>query len=146
MAIEYKNVINGRFCKLWWNNEEIGEVKSFSATIKIDREDVKFNKSFKKGSKLKDMSGEGTFVLYHVYTRGMNDMLNSYKNGEDVVFKITSSSEDKDQVNGQIEKINIGTAWLNELVLADWEQDKILECSYSYGFDPSSANFLDTID
>lgn len=143
---EYKNVINGRFCKFWWNNEEVMEVKSFSANLKIDREEIKFNGGFRKGSKLKDLTGEGKFVLYHVYTRGMNNMLESYKNGEDVTFKVTSSAQDKDQVGGQYEKLSIGTCWLDELILADWEQDKILEKEYSYGFDPDSASFRETID
>lgn len=144
--MQFKNAINGRFAKLWVDNEEWLEVKSFNATLAIDREEVKFNGSFEKGSKLKDLTGSGKFVVSHIYTRMTKKILDKIKNGEDLIFKVTSSLEDKDQVGGQYEKFSISQCWSDQLVLADWEQDKILEQEFSYGFNPMSASFIETID
>lgn len=145
MSKKIKNVCNGQFGHLYLNGVEVFMVQSFSAELKMDLEELKANGSWEKGFKLKDISLEGKFKVKYVDSMGLKDMVNMMKKGITPTFKITSSMEDPEQYNGQIEQIYIGEAFIEKLPLADWEINKMVEKEFSFKANPQSLNILKEI-
>lgn len=137
--------LNGTYGKLWWDGEEILEIMSFEVKVKAGREDITFNGSLDKDSKIKELSGEGKIKVRHVYSRGMKKMLEAWNKGKDVRSKLVGALNDPNAVDGQKERISISNCWFTELTLADWEQGKIGEKEFPFGFTPSSAKVLEEI-
>lgn len=145
MGKKIKNVCNGQFGHLYLNGIEVFMVQSFSAELKMDLEELKANGSWEKGFKLKDISLEGKFKVKYVDSMGLKDMVAMMKKGITPTFKITSSMEDPEQYNGQIEQIYIGEAFIEKLPLADWEINKMVEKEFSFKANPQSLNILKEI-
>lgn len=145
MSKKIKNVCNGQFGRVWINGVELFMVQSFSAELKMDLEELKANGSWEKGFKLKDISLEGKFKVQYVDSMGLKDMITMMKKGITPTFKITSSLEDPEQYNGQIESIYIGEAFMENLIIADWELGKMVEKEFKFKANPNSLNVLKEI-
>lgn len=145
MSKKIVNVCNGQFGRVWLNGTELFMVQSFNAELKMDLEELKANGSWEKGFKIKDISLEGKFKVKYVDSMGMKDMVALMKKGKTPTFKITSSLQDPDQYKGQVESIYIGEAFLENLVVADWEINKMVEKEFSFKANPQSLNILKEI-
>ncbi|AGX43953.1 phage tail tube protein [Clostridium saccharobutylicum] len=145
MSKKIKNVCNGQFGHLYLNGVEVFMVQSFNAELKLDLEELPCNGGWETGFKLKKVSLEGKFKVSYVDSMGLRDCVNMMKKGITPTFKITSSLQDPEQYKGQIEQIYIGEAFLENLIVADWEIGKMVEKEFSYKANPMSLNVLKEI-
>ena len=63
-------VMNGKWGMLYWDGEPVFEVSKFEATLKLEREDVDFAMQMSKDSKLTGYSGEFSFTIKKIFSRG----------------------------------------------------------------------------
>jgi len=136
--------INGSWGQLWLDGELVFEVESFEAKVTANRETVIIGMD--EDSKLVGLKGEGTFKVKKVFDRGKKKLLDAWKRGEDPRSTLVSKLKDPDTVGKQSSRVSIGNVWFDELTLMQFEQAKKLEDEYKFGFTPSDADFIDTID
>ena len=77
-------IINGTFGTVWLDGEEIFEVESFEAAITFNREDVTMAGNLDTDSKVTGQSGEGSFTVKKVFSRGLAKFIQMTKDGKDV--------------------------------------------------------------
>lgn len=140
-----KRVINGSFGQLWWDGDLVFELSSFNAKATANREKVQMAGSLDEDSKITSLTGEGTFKVNKVFSRGLKALLDAWKKGQDPRSELMGKLKDPDTLNGGAERVVIDNVWFNELTLMDFESGKIGETEYPFGFTVSDADFLDTI-
>ncbi len=140
-----KRVINGSFGSLWWDGELVFELSSFNAKVTANRDKIQMAGSLDEDSKITSLSGEGTFKIHKVFSRGLAAMLKAWKNGNDPRSQLVSRLKDPDTLNGGAERVVINNVWFNELTLMDFETGKPGEIDYPFGFTVSDVDYPDTI-
>lgn len=144
--------ISGNFGRVWIYNTEpdvgaadaqkgylIFEVQSFEAKITADREDVIIG--FSKDSKIVSLTGEGTLTTKKVFTRGLDNLLDSFNKGHDVRLKFIGELDDPDTVNNQEERVVIDNVWINEIDLMRFEKGTVVEQTIPFGFTPQDVKY-----
>lgn len=135
--------IAGAWGNLHIDGELIFEVESFEATIEAQRADVLIGNNV--DSKITGLAGTGSFTLKHVYTRGVQKYLDILKAGRDPRFVASVSFNDPDAVGAQVERVNIGNCWINNLPLSNFNRSEVVEKTYEFGFTPNDAEFAEGI-
>jgi len=125
-------VMNGKWGMLYWDGEPVFEIDSFEAKIKIDREDLEFAGEMSKDSKMVGFTGEYSFKIKKVYSRGQTKMADAIKRGIDVRSQLIGKVDDPDAFGS--ERVVLSNCWFNELTLMKFEVGKKLEEEYSGGF------------
>lgn len=143
MNLRGKHQVSGTWGQFWWDGTLIMEIKTFEAKVTANREEVQVGMS--KDSKLTSLSGEGTFAIKKVYTRGKKKILEAWKKGNDPRSTFVAKTQDPDSPNKQAERITIDNVWFNELLLHQFEQGALSEEEFSFGFTPNDASFVDEI-
>lgn len=138
-------VINGSFGQLWWDGDLVFEVSSYNAEVTANREKVQFAGSLDEDSKITSLTGEGSFKIKKVFSRGINKLLNAWKAGQDPRSQLIGKLADKDTKGRASERSVIDNVWFNKLTLMEFENGKLLEREFPFGFTPSDADFPDTI-
>lgn len=134
-------VISGTHGFLWWNSNICYEVTSWEAKIKTNRETMQFAGQMWEDSKLMSISGTWTAKIKKVYSRGKK-YAEKFAKGGDERLSLISKLADPD--NGGTERVQIMSAWLDELTLQAFENGKITEDEFSGGF--VGFKYLDEID
>lgn len=133
-------VMAGRHGEVWVDDHYLGEIMEFKASVTLDKAEVKLIKHQAKAYKVTGYTAKGSIKFHKVdsyFLRKMNDKI---KEGKQPIFTIVSKISDPDAAGE--ERIVIRDATFDELVLADWSVDKILEESYNFTF--SEWDILDT--
>jgi hypothetical protein len=139
-----KNQISGTFGKLWWDGELIAEIESFEAKVSAKREEVVMDMD--EDSKLVGLKGEGTIKVKKFFTRGKKKLLEAWKKGEDPRSTLQGKISDPDAIGKQSESVTIGNVWFDDITLLSFEKGKKVEEEFKFGFTPSDASFIDTIE
>lgn len=139
-------VLNGTFGTVWLDGEEIFEIESFEATISFEREDITMAGNLDQDSKITGQVGEGTFTVKKVFSRGFRKFMQMTKDGKDVRSQLIGLLADPDTVEGQQERVSIDNVWFDEFTLMAFEVGSPVEQEFPFGFTPSSAEIIDTID
>jgi hypothetical protein len=142
--IRGNNQVNGSWGQVWWDGELVFELETFEAKVTTEREDVSIGMD--KDSKLIGLKGEGTLKVKKVFSRGKKKLLAAWKLGEDPRSTLVGKLKDPDTIGKQSERVSIGNVWFDELTLIQFEKAKKGEDEYKFGFTPSDADFIDTID
>lgn len=135
--------IAGAWGTLHIDGEAIFEVVSFEANVEVQRADVQIG--INVDSKATGLAGSGQFVVKHVYTRGVEKYLSALKAGHDPRFLSSVCLDDPDAVGGQVERINIGNCWVNNLPLTNFDAAEVVEKTYEFGFTPGDAEVAEGI-
>lgn len=138
------NQVSGTWGQVWWDGELIFELESFDAKVTTNRESVQVGMD--EDSKLVGFKGEGNIKVKKVYSRGKRKLLEAWKKGEDPRSTLVGKLKDPDTVGKQSERVSIGNVWFDELTLISFEKGKKIEEEYKFGFTPSDASFIDTIE
>lgn len=141
--IQGRNQWLGTYGKVWWDGEEVFEIESFEAKIKVERDDVSFAGSLDSDSKIKGMKGEGKMKIKKIFSRGKRKMLEAYKRGEDIRSQLVGKVSDPDAIGKQSERIVLNNVWFNDLTLMDFELNKKMDEEISFGFTASDVDFAD---
>lgn len=145
-ALAGNRTITGTHGTLWVDGEEIFEIESFEATVTFEREDVTMAGNLDTDSKVVGQTGEGSFAVKKVYSRGLDKFIGMIKEGKDVRSQLISKLQDPDTVGGQAERVSIDNVWFNDFVLMQFEMGNLVENEYNFGFAPSSVELIDRIN
>jgi hypothetical protein len=133
----------GTYGKVWWDGEEVFEIESFEAKVKVERDGVSFAGSLDSDSKIKGLKGEGKLKIKKVFSRGKRKFLEAYKRGEDIRSQLIGLVKDPDAIGKQSERIVLNNVWFNDLTLMDFELEKKMDEEISFGFTVSDVDFPD---
>lgn len=136
--------VSGNFGKLWLNNVLIFEISAFEAKVTADRDDVIIGAD--KDSKIVSLTGEGSFTIKQVFTRGFHELLRNWKNGWDTRLVLIGELADPDTPDSQRERIRFENVWLNELQLQSWTKGEVVEKEITFGFTPSDVEYESAIE
>lgn len=135
--------ILGTHGQMWWDNELIYEVESIEAKTTAVREKVVMAGSMDEDSKIVGFKSEGKFKIKKVYSRGVEKIVSSWKQGKDVRSKLVIKLADPDAYG--TERVVIDDVWFNEVTLAQFEMGKKLDRTYSFGFKLENVDYPDLI-
>lgn len=141
--IAEQRVINGSFGRLYVDGTTIAEVSAVSLKAAIERENVKMAGTYEKGSKIKGISGTGTFKLKKVFTR-FQEVWAALKLGKDVGFSLMTKLDDPDAYGAE-SFAAVGCKFTGDLPLIDWSVDALVEQEFSFEFRASDSDFGDRI-
>jgi hypothetical protein len=141
--VNEKRIVHGRFVRMWWDGALISELKAFKAEIEISREDVQMAGALSMGSKVKSLKGVGTFKIAKVFSRGLVDLLTSYKAGLDPEALIVVNVADPDSYGK--ETITLSGVKFDKLTLVDSDATALMEQEWPFTFRVESVNAPDTI-
>ena len=141
MAFSAEKVINGSWGAVWVGDDPMAEATGVEAKVTINKEEVKQIGTLSKGYKVVGIEGKGTLKLHKVSSYFIELMSENIKNGKSTVCDIITKLADP-QSDGT-ERIKLVDCTFDELTLADWESQKLLEESLPFTF--SSWEILDTI-
>lgn len=119
------------------------EIKSFTASINTEREDVYIGIS--KDSKVVGLTGEGELTIDQVFDRGYSYMVDQWQKGHDIRYTFIGTISDPDAVNNGEERVKFENVWLNELEVMKFEKGAIVEKTISFGFTPSDVTYESTV-
>ena len=141
--IRGRNQWLGTYGKVWWDGEEVFELESFEAKIKVERDDVNFAGTLDADTKIKGTKGEGKMKIKKVFSRGKRKMLEALQRGEDIRSQLVGRVKDPDAIGKQSERIVLNNVWFNELTLMDFEVGKKMDEEIPFGFTSSDVDFPD---
>lgn len=141
--LNVRNILSGAHGYLTFNGTPVFEVKEVEAKVEAMREDVPVGMSM--DSKLISLKGSGSFVVTYCYDRGMKEILEAYKRGEDVRSNITAGINDPDASGKQRERTVLNNVWFNELTLIHFVKGEMMKKPVSFGFTPNDAERTEVI-
>lgn len=148
MAVDEKNVINGKFGRVIVNGYEMFAVEEASLEIKIDREVIRGTglRAAIKYYKMKDFEVSGKFKVKKVDNMGMREYLDALKSGSDPEVLIEMATSDPAQYNGQEEHISFMAQLEGTLKLMEWQNMNPVDQEYSFQVNPASIDWPSVID
>ena len=124
-TMEGSKVINGTFGRLWFNDQELANVKSFEAKVKYKYEDLDISEQMGKSRKIAGFEVSGTAVLHKVDSTVAKLISDDLKKGKQPVLKMVARVADPSS-EGQ-ERVQITGITVDELTLLKFEMKKIGE-------------------
>lgn len=134
-------MINGTFGRLWLDDEELAQVKTFEAKINIEYEDVDIAGDLGKHKKMTGWTGEGTFVLHKVDSVIAKKLQQAVRDG--VLPEIKLIAKLSDPENKGEERVELTGVTINEIMALKFEQKTVREEEVPFNF--SSYRFIDMI-
>lgn len=143
-AFKGSNQLSGVHGKMWLGGLEVFEITSLNAVVTPNRSDVQIGLNM--DSKIISLSGTGNYVVKHVYSRGLKELLRQFKKGEDPRTEIHWDIKDPGAVRQQRDSGTLNNVWHNDLTLVDFEQGSLISKTFNFGFTPGDAEVEDEID
>jgi len=140
--METNRVLRGNFGKVWVNNEEWMNVKSFEAKVSAEYEDVNIPGNFGMHKRYVGFSGEGTLVTTKIDSRVSKLVAKGFRDGNIPNIKIVASLADPTGYGA--ERVEILEVTINELMVMQYENKKIIEEEVPFNF--ADYNYIDKID
>jgi len=134
-------VMSGTYGMLYWDGDPVFEVSSFEAKLKVNRETVNMAGDIMEDSKLTGISGEFSFKVNKVFSRGQIKLASAIKAGKDPRSQLIGKIDDPDAYGS--ERLVISNCWFNDLSLMKFENKKLGEEEFSGGF--TDYYFPDTV-
>ncbi len=123
--MEAGKIINGSFGKVWFNDTELGNIKSFEAKMKAKYEDIDIANELGDDKKFIGYSITGTMVLHKTDSTIAKAVFDSWNEGATPTLTIVAKNADP-SADGD-EKISLTGVTIDELTLLKIEQKKALE-------------------
>lgn len=144
IAFRGRNRLSGNFGRLYISGVMIFELSAFECKVTADRDDVIIGQS--KDSKIVSLTGEGSFTIKQVFTRGFDKLLENYKEGYDERFVFVGKIKDPDAYRHGEERIRIENVWVNELDIMHFSKGEVIEKEIPFGFTPEDLHFENSIE
>lgn len=128
-----RQVFNGTYGEMWFDDEYMAEASSASAVVNIAYEDVKRVGVLMTGHKMVGLSGEGKFKLHKVSSFVMGKVNAALSEGKTPEFTIILSINDPDAAGG--ERVALYHCKVDKLSLAGWEAAVKGEEEYNFTFE-----------
>lgn len=128
-----EQVINGTWGELWYDGDYLAEVISFKAEITVKKSAVPQVRSLIEGQKVTGLELKGELKLHKVNSYVMEMYSDALRVGKSPKHTIVSNVADPDAAGG--ERVALYGCLLDKVILADWENGKLAEESYSFTFE-----------
>ena len=139
MAIDERKVINGTHGTVFFDGEELAEIKTFQAKLEFQKEEVKVAGKMATGTKYMGYSGKGSLQLHKVNSRMIKAIGENIKQGKEPRFTLIGKLADPD-ADG-VERIVVKNVSFDDLTLMDWEVGAIGQSEH-----PFTATDWDVLD
>ncbi len=139
--METNRTIRGNHGRVWVNNEEWGNVKSFEAKVSAEYEDVTIPGEYGTHKRYVGFNGEGTLTMVKIDSRVSKIVADGFRTGKIPDIKLVARLDDPSAYGA--ERIEILEVTFNELMLMQFENKKIIEEEVPFNF--ASYNYLDQI-
>ena len=141
MAIDERKIINGTHGTVFFDGEEVAEIKAFQAKLEFQKEEVKVAGKMAAGSKYMGYSGKGSLQLHKTNSRMIKAIGESIKQGKEPRFTLIGKLADPD-ADG-VERIALNDVSFDDLTLFDFEVGALgqTECPFTF----TDWNVLDLI-
>lgn len=131
--IKPEQVVSGTWGELWFDGEFLAELISAKAEVSYKKTAVSQVQKMSDGQKITGIELKGEFKIHHVNDAVMRKEHEAIKQGKTPVHTIIMGVDDPDAVGA--EKVGLYDCILDKMILADFEQGKLGERSYSFTFD-----------
>jgi len=118
-------VLNGTYGRVWFNDMELANIKSFEAKVKYKYEDVDISEQMGKSRKVVGYEISGTMNLHKVDSLIAKAISDDLQKGIQPTLKIIARLADPSAV-GQ-ERVQLTGVTIDELTLLQFEMKKIGE-------------------
>ncbi|WP_042348251.1 phage tail tube protein [Bacillus massiliigorillae] len=126
--------ISGTFGECWIDGEKWAEVYGLQIKINILKEDVLIcGRRNGRGKKVMGWDGTGSVRFTKVNSRILKKQLEALKEGKPLVTEIISKLADPASLGS--ERIAITGVQFDDITLADWESNKVIQEEKPFTFD-----------
>lgn len=139
-----RNRLSGNWGRLFINGVMIFELSAFECKVTADRDDVIIGQS--KDSKIVSLTGEGSFTIKQVFTRGYDKLFNNWKEGYDERFIFVGVIRDPDTYLHQQERIRIENVAISSLEILKFSKGEVVEKTVDFTFTPEDLHFENSIE
>ena len=139
---EAKRVMSGTAGEVWVDNDYLGEVTAFKASIKVDYSEILRVRNLSKGKKITSISGTGELTANHVRSFWVDKLLDEMLAGKIPSVSIIGQLDDPDAFGS--ERVELKNFTFEELTLMDWKNGENSEDSVSFAF--TDVDFTDRVD
>lgn len=136
-------VLSGSFATVYFENEEILYIKSFSLNIKENREDIIDGLDI--DSKRTSTQGEGEMEVHKVSSNLPQRLLQNLKDGIDVRYHLIGLNADPDAIGSKKERISVPNLWFEDFDLFGFEKGEVQSSNYSFKCTVTDIDFLEGI-
>lgn len=126
MSMDARNVINGLFGKLWFNGEEIAEIKALTAEQERVSGDVIIAGQMQQDTKALGLKLTGEFTVYKVDSKFIR-VFDDIQNGVDTRFEIMTELADPDSKFKGKEAVVISNVAISKITLANFTVGEMAE-------------------
>ena len=141
MAIDERKIMNGTHGAVFFEGEEVAEIKAFQAKLEFQKEEVKVAGKMATGTKYMGYSGKGSMTLHKTNSRMIKAIGEQIKSGKEPRFTLIGKLADPD-ADG-VERIALNNVSFDDLTLFDFEIGSLGQTECPFTFD--DYNFLDLI-
>lgn len=125
---------HGNYGRVWLDSDLLFDISAVTASIELQREDVKFAGEEYTDSKVVGKIGTGSFTIKQFNSRVVDKFIQAYKNGQDVRFTLVIL-EDNRQVGGTPLRWAFKNCWLTgNIPVAGFEVGNISNKEFNFGF------------
>lgn len=135
-------VLAGTHGKLYIDNVEIASMTEVSVSVEVDSEDIQWGMG--KYRKTVGLTGSGSLTFDKIYSTAVA-YHKQLSLGYDPLVKITFQIADPDAVGGQIERVVIPNAWLNNLPITEISKGAKMTETYEFGFNATELVFEEVV-
>ncbi|MCM3730071.1 phage tail tube protein [Fictibacillus nanhaiensis] len=126
MGFKAEQAISGTHGEAWINGEKFAEIFGLQAKIDILKEDVPMcGVNSGRGKKQMGWEGKGTVRFNKINSKLLKQQLDALRQGKELVVTIVSKVADPAAMGA--ERISIPNCTFDDITLADWESNKIIQ-------------------
>lgn len=134
-------IMNGKFGRIWINNELWAECEGFESKVTGQWEDVSFCEQMGDDRKYMGFGGEGTITLKKIYTRGAALLSDGFKTGVMPEIKIVARLADPAALGH--ERVEVLNVTFDEFTLLKFTDKELGKEELPFKF--SDFNLLDKV-
>ena len=141
MALEAKRIMNGTWGTVWFEDDEMVEIKSFQAKDEYNKEEVSRVGSMSKGYKITAVDGKGSLSVNKVNSRIAKKIGKTAREGKTPTFTIIGKLDDPDAYGA--ERILLKGVIFDDLTLMDWEAGTLGSSEHPFTYE--DYEYLDMV-
>jgi hypothetical protein len=128
-----EQVISGTYGEAWIDGEKFAEIYGLQAKVNINKEDVPMcGTNNGTGKKMMGWQGTGSLRFNKVTSSLLKKQLDALRSGKELVVDIISKVADPAALGA--ERVYIPNCTFDDITLADWESNKILQVEMPFTF------------
>lgn len=128
-----KQVINGTWGQVWFDGEYLAQILACKAEVEYKKTEVQQACKRMTGQKITGLEAKGEIKLHHINSFVMKKEQEAISKGKTATHTIILKLDDPDTIGA--ERVALYNCVLDKMILADFENNKMGEESYSFTYD-----------